>query len=66
MGETSYLFENPLVEELLQLLVTVVDAELLEAVHLEVLCTQKCNKLMHAKIRTETTSKLRRYMYIYM
>ena len=35
------LLEDALVEELLQLLVAVVDAELLEAIHLEVLCNTK-------------------------
>ena len=33
-----FVLQDTLVEELLQLLVTVVDAELLEAVHLEVFC----------------------------
>lgn len=32
-----FLFQNPLVEELLQLFVTVVDTELFEAVHGEIL-----------------------------
>lgn len=36
-AKASHLFENSNVEELLQLLVAVVDAELLEAVHREVL-----------------------------
>lgn len=38
LSNSSHLFQDPLVEELLQLLVTVVDAELLEAVVLKVLC----------------------------
>ena len=33
----SHLFQDSFVEELLQLLVAIVDAELLEAVHLEIL-----------------------------
>ena len=36
-----HLFENALIEELLELFVTVVDAELLKTVDLEVLCTHK-------------------------
>lgn len=38
LSNSSHLFQDALVEELLQLLVTVVDAELLKAVVLKVLC----------------------------
>ena len=36
----TYLFEDAFVEELLELFVAVIDAELLEAIHLEILCKE--------------------------
>lgn len=41
LNVNSHLFQDALIEELLQFLVTVVDAELLEAVVLKVLCKEK-------------------------
>lgn len=52
MNDSSHLFQDALIEELLQFLITVVDAELLEAVVFKVLCkteaaADKSNKLHH-------------------
>ena len=40
MSDTN-LFQNSVVEELLQLFITIIDAELFKAVHLEIFCQEK-------------------------